>query len=191
MPDYRRIFLPGGTYFFTVVTYQRQPIFSDESARHCLQQSSRQIETVMPYQTLAFVLLPDHLHCLWRLPEGDSDYSKRWGRIKSGFTKQWRQRTRLTAGLSQSRIKHREGNVWQRRFWEHSIRDEEDFRRHVDYVHYNPIKHSYVKCAHAWPYSTYKRWLGNGFYTDDWCCQCDGARIIQPDFTKLDEINLE
>lgn len=145
----------------------------------------------MPYQTLAFVLLPDHLHCMWRLPDSDSDYSMRWGRIKSGFTKQWRQQSTVAAGLSQSREKHRESNIWQRRFWEHTIRDEADFRNHVNYIHYNPIKHGHANCAHAWPYSTYRSWLHEGYYSDDWCCQCNGARIVRPDFTGLNELDME
>jgi putative transposase len=191
MPNYRRVFSPGGTFFFTVVTYQRQPIFAVEAARACLRHSFRQIEEIMPYETLAFVLFPDHLHCMWKLPEGGSAYSTRWGRIKSGFTRQWRQCHAVTAGLSQSRRRHRESNLWQRRFWEHTIRDEMDFRNHIDYVHYNPIKHGYVHCAHAWPHSTYQRWVREGFYSNDWCCQCDGAKTITPHFTGLNEADME
>lgn len=113
------------------------------------------------------MLLPDHLHCVWELPEGQLDYSVRWALIKKGFTK--RIKGHIETPLPNlSRIKHRESAVWQRRFWEHQIRDEADFRRHCDYIHYNPVKHGLADSPKAWKYSTFYRYVKEGLYPEDW-----------------------
>src|SRR5262249_48865466 len=144
MPEYRRWYVPGGTYFFTVVTQDRVPTFHDPLAVRVLGVVMRKVRATYPFHTVAAVVLPDHLHCVWSLPRGDSDYSGRWRWIKAAFTELW-----LSAGGSEtsptpSRVQKRERGVWQRRFWELQIRDEMDLEQHVDYIHYNPVKHGYA-----------------------------------------------
>ena len=150
MSNYRRSKSGGGTYFFTVVTYQRRPIFkSTEYIKH-LKDSILDVRCKHPFKIDAWVLLPDHMHCIWSLPERDADYSRRWGLIKTGFSK----RTRNLLSVekrSTSRINHREASIWQRRFWEHEIRNEQDLNNHIDYIHYNPVKHGYVNRVRDWP----------------------------------------
>jgi putative transposase len=120
----------------------------------------------MPFSIDAMVLLPDHLHCIWTLPEGDADYAMRWNRIKRGVSQ--RTRERVAATLSASRLKRGELGLWQRRFWEHQIRDERDFARHVEYIHWNPVKHGYVTRAADWPYSSFHRYVTQGVYPRNW-----------------------
>lgn len=168
MSRYRRWREPGGTYFFTVVTFDRRPILTGVAARRCLREAFRQTRSKRPFEQLAVVLLPDHLHCLWRLPCGDKDFSTRWRLIKTYFT-----RSVLHAGFrltsqGPSRQKRQEHTIWQRRFWEHWIRDERDLKRHVDYIHYNPVKHGHVRCAADWPYSTFAKYVALGEYPPDW-----------------------
>jgi len=166
MSNYMRNFVPGGTYFFTVVTAGRAPIFAEESARQVLGSVSRECLRRQPLQVLATVLLPDHFHCLWALPPGDSTYSERLRWIKREFTRQWL----ATGGLEQRRTvsEQRRRGVWQRRFREHTIRDETDLENHFDYIHYNPVKHGYVNRPSDWPWSTFYRWVRAGHYSVDW-----------------------
>jgi putative transposase len=185
MPNYRRALEPGGTYFFTLVTDRRQRLFEDTTARQLLHNAIRLIQTEQPFDLKAIVLLPDHVHCIWRLPEEDADFSIRWACIKRHFTK-----ARITSGgqelpISRARREHREREVWQKRFWEHRIRNEEDLIRHVNYIHYNPIKHGLVRCPHAWPYSSFHRWVRDGYYREGWLCDCRGDRIDPPDFASM------
>jgi putative transposase len=168
MPNYRRYYVPGGTYFFTVVTDWRRPLFADEAARVKLQSAIDEIQAKRPFEIVATVLLPDHLHCIWNLPPGDADYSLRWAQIKEGFT-----RTFLQAGgedglRSESRLKHRERAVWQRRFWEHTVEDEDDLKRCIDYIHWNPVKHGYVTRVRDWPDSSFLMFVDRGEYALDW-----------------------
>ncbi len=111
------------------------------------------------------VVLPDHLHCIWRLPENDDDFSTRWRLIKHYFS---RAHAGDAGALDVSRRSKDEKALWQRRFWEHLIRGEEDWRRHMDYVHYNPVKHGYVAAPVDWPYSTFARSVKKGWYPPDW-----------------------
>ncbi len=168
MPNYRRSVVPGATYFFTLVTYRRQLILVNPESRTILRQVIEKVRQQHPFTIDAWVLLPDHMHCLWTLPDQDADYSRRWGMIKAGFTKQVKPFFQRDARLDRSRQRHREGMIWQRRFWEHQIRDEVDFQRHVDYIHFNPVKHGLVTEVIAWPYSTFHRYVGTGVYTKDW-----------------------
>jgi len=167
MPRYLRSNLPGGTFFFTVNSFQRRPILTDDRLRASLRQAINEVREELPFRIVAWVLLPDHLHCIWELPVGDAAFGVRWGRIK-------RQVTRECAGLIQlpersaSNLRRREGMLWQRRFWEHEIRDDDDFRRHVDYIHWNPVKHGHVSRAIDWPYSTFRRFVNDGAYPEDW-----------------------
>ena len=117
-----------------------------------------------PYCTDALVVLPDHLHCLWTLPPGDSDFSMRWGLIKANFSRAIGKGERR----SQSRLARGERGIWQRRFWEHLIRDQDDFNRHVDYIHWNPVKHGWVRRVADWPHSTFHNYLKRGVYRADW-----------------------
>jgi putative transposase len=176
MPDYRRACVPGGTFFFTVVTYQRRPLLLEEPVRHALRLAVQETRTQLPFHIDAWVLLPDHLHCLWTLPPGDENYSLRWSLIKQSVSKRCAAAYRDGISLSQSRQNRRESWLWQRRFWEHQIRHEGDFARYVDYLHWNPVKHRLVHQAAAWPYTTFHRYVRAGVYPADWGMaeECDG-----------------
>ena len=172
MPDYRRWFHAGGTYFFTVVTFNRQKIFRDARARTSLRQAMLQVQALRPFETLGIVLLPDHCHCIWKMTPDDDDFSVRWRMIKRRFTRLWLAGGGLDGSVSGSRMKRGERGVWQRRFWEHLIRDQQDFAKHMDYIHYNPVKHGHVRCPHQWKHSSFDRWVKEGVYMRDWLCQC-------------------
>jgi putative transposase len=168
MAEYRRWYVPGGTYFFTLVTYRRQPLFKAPEARRLLGNIMRKYAVNLPFQTIAIVLLPDHIHCLWSLPTEDVDYSIRWKKIKRDFTCAWLEHGKKELAVSNSRRKRGGRGVWQRRFWEHVIRDELDLERHCDYIHYNPVKHGYVKQPWDWTWSTFRRFVAAGQYPRDW-----------------------
>jgi putative transposase len=168
MSNYRRAKMPGGCYFFTVVTYRRQPLLIHPESRRILRESILETRRDHPFVIEAWVLLPEHMHCLWSLPPGDSDYSTRWSIIKGRFSKRARELFRRPEWLNESKAKHRESTLWQRRFWEHEIRDQEDFNRHFDYVHWNPVKHGHVTRSADWPYSTFHRYALQGLYPPNW-----------------------
>jgi putative transposase len=168
MSDYRRWYVPGGTYFFTLVSCHRYPYFRDAAARTLLGQAFRAAQQERPFEVVAIVLLPDHLHCLWTLPAGDDDYSSRWKDIKDRFTVDW-----LAAGgheerVTKSQMRRGHRGIWQRRFWEHTIDDELDLERHFDYIHFNPVKHGLVSRAVDWPWSSFHRHLAAGHYPAEW-----------------------
>ncbi len=161
--DYRRYRVPGGCYFFTVNLLDRKSaLLIDhinllrESVRKCIQKRAFYID--------AWVVLPEHMHCIWTLPEGDTDYSNRWKIIKTHFSKGLPKQERR----SQVQIKRGERGIWQRRFWEHVIRDDRDFEKHMDYLHFNPVKHGLVNSVVDWPYSSFHRHVKNGIYTSNW-----------------------
>ncbi len=159
--DYRRYFQPGGSYFFTVVTENRQPILIEHIDR--LRDAFRHGLERHPFKIDGIVILPDHLHTIWQLPDGDHDFSTRWMVIKRKFS------TGLSVSpTNQSKRSKREKGIWQRRFWEHCIRDEADWRQHMDYIHYNPVKHGYCESPADWPHSSFNRSLHQGFYSPDW-----------------------
>lgn len=137
MSDYRRWYVPGGMYCFTVVTYRRRTLLAEPLARRCLRRAFQVVRATRPFEIPAIVLLPDHLHVLWTLPRGDADYSTRWRRIKEEFTRRHR-------AEGASRHCRNERGVWQRRFWKHAIRDETDLERRFDSIHHNPVKHGLV-----------------------------------------------
>ncbi|MDA8138695.1 MAG: transposase [Desulfobacteraceae bacterium] len=168
MSNYRRAKIKGGTYFFTVVTHQRQPLLCHDFIRSALREAIEETRKIIPFKIEGWVLLPDHLHCIWVLPEGDADYGKRWAFIKKSVTKKCGSRFFSADFLNASKKRRQESSIWQRRFWEHTIRDETDFRQHMDYIHYNPVKHGLVRYAKDWPYSTFHRLMKNGMYHENW-----------------------
>jgi putative transposase len=168
MSNYRRSKSPGASYFFTLVTHYRRPLLIKPESRLALREMIKEVRHSHPFNVDAWVLLPDHMHCIWTLPENDHDFSKRWGLIKAGFTKKLGAVFHRDELMSESRRNHREAAIWQRRFWEHQIRDETDYRNHIDYIHYNPVKHGLVDQVRNWPYSTFHRYVEQGLYPDDW-----------------------
>ena len=166
MSRYRRL-TEGPTYFFTVVSHRRRPIFCDARVRAALGHAVRTVREIRPFVVDAWVLLPDHMHCIWTLNE-DHDYSSRWADIKRLVSIACRDDFREPALLTASARKRRESTIWQRRFWEHQIRDGNDFECHVDYIHFNPVKHRYVKGACDWRHSTFHRYVREGIYPRDW-----------------------
>ena len=168
MPEYRRPKFAGGTFFFTVVTFNRLPILIDETARAILHSAWMEIGGRFPFQTEAVVLLPNHIHCIWTLPDGDANFSMRWNGIKRLFTKGYLEQIGPGETRNASRKKRREAAVWQRRFWEHMLRDEADLNRHLDYIHYSPVKHGLAHRPADWPYSSFHRYVQMGLYDPDW-----------------------
>jgi putative transposase len=184
MPDYRRWFRTGGTYFFTVVTFNRRKIFCNELARSFLHRAITEVRALRPFEMPGVVLLPEHCHCIWKMPDDDDDFSVRWSMIKMRFTKSWLASGGRDVSVSASRIKRGERGVWQRRFWEHLIADQQDFARHMDYIHYNSVKHGHVKCPHQWKHSSFLRWVNEGIYGRDWLCKCR-ENSEPPDFESI------
>lgn len=168
MPEYRRFYEPGGTYFFTVVTAARRPLFADLWAQRLLGEIMRRIKAISPFETAAIVLLPDHLHCLWTLPRGDEDFSTRWKAIKREFTVAYLAEGGCEARPTASQRERGHRGVWQRRFWEHLIRDETDFEAHLDYIHYNPVKHGYCARPWDWTASSFRQHVSLGQYDPEW-----------------------
>lgn len=160
MPNYRRARNAGATYFFTVVTARRRPLLATAEAVATLRQSVAEVRRQMPFSIDAWVVLPEHMHAIWTLPLDDFDFSTRWGKIKAGFTRQCDQ-----PHTSASR---HDAGLWQPRFWEHLIRDDADLVTHMDYVHYNPVKHGHSARVIDWPYSSFHRCVRRGIYPADW-----------------------
>jgi putative transposase len=157
-----------GTFFFTVVTFGRRKILTLDMSRQILSSAIKEVQTQYPFSIEAWVLLPEHIHAIWTLPDGDTDYSKRWGLIKAKFSKASKAFFHAEQSCNPSRIKRRETTIWQRRFWEHAIRDDADFQKHVDYIHYNPVKYGLAAQVGDWPYSTFHRYVREGFYPENW-----------------------
>jgi putative transposase len=163
MPNYRRAFIPGGCWFFTVnLLERRQTLLVDHIA--ILREAVAKTRQSRPCAIEAFVVLPDHLHAVWTLPPGDADFSTRWRLIKSHFARALPKRERL----SSVRVERNERGIWQRRFWEHLIRDEADYARHVEYCYINPLKHGLVARVCDWPYSSFHRDVRAGIVPLDW-----------------------
>jgi len=152
-----------------VVTYGREPIFADSAARALLHDALAQVGRDRPWRIDAMVLLPDHWHALWRMPEGDTDYSTRLGRVKKVFTDGWLARGGREAEVTAGQARARRRGVWQKRFMEHTIRDARDFKMHLDYIHVNPVKHGLARLPRDWPWSSFHRWVDLGEYEPDWC----------------------
>jgi putative transposase len=153
MPNHRRLLRPGGTYFFTAASDERRPVLTSPPFRRNLRRAIQRVRARYPFEIVAFVLLPDHLHTIWTLPEGDSNFPLRWRLIKGLVTQQmsWHEK------------------LWQHRYMEHCLRSERDFRLHFDYLHWNPMKHGLVERVVDWPWSTFHRYVAQGVYSADWC----------------------
>lgn len=163
MTNYRRNFIAGGSFFFTVnLAERRLGLLTDNIDK--LRAAFRETRRHHPFEIAAMVVLPDHLHTIWTLPEGDAEFSTRWRLIKSAFSRG----LPIDERISPSRASKGERGIWQRRYWEHTIRDDNDFTRHVDYVHINPVKHGLVKRVRDWPYSSFHRMVKLGLYPGDW-----------------------
>ena len=162
MVRYRRNFVEGGTYFFTATLVDRRSsaLIDHIGALRAAIRSTRQAH---PFTIDAVVVLPDHLHIVMTLPTGDADYPNRWRLIKRRFTD-----AVVKAGASVARNRNGEHALWQRRFWEHTIRDDGDFERHVDYIHFNPVKHGLVARVRDWPFSSFHRYVRRGLLPEDW-----------------------
>ena len=164
---YRRATVPGASYFFTLVTHQRAPIFANPANASRWYDAVSKIRRKRPFTIEAEVIMPDHLHMIWTLPDDDADYATRIRLIKTAFTKNAATRPLRPAGNA-SRVSKGEREVWQRRYWEHVIRNEEDFQAHVDYIHINPVKHGLTARPGDWPYSTFRNWLDRECYDPWW-----------------------
>jgi putative transposase len=163
MSNYRREPIAGGTYFFTLALANRQSsllVNQIEALRIAYQRAN----SLHSFTTIAICIMPDHLHAIWQLPQHDANFALRWSVIKSQFSRQFS----VNQLRSVSKARRREKGIWQRRFWEHQIRDEADLQRHVDYIHYNPVKHGYVKCVRDWEFSSFHRYVKQGHYPMDW-----------------------
>src|SRR5262245_38216802 len=168
MPNYRRAFVPGGCWFFTVnLLDRRSGLLTQEIAS--LREATRHTRERHPFRIDAFVVLPDHIHAIWTLPSGDADFSTRWRLIKIEFSKS----IPRTEWLSKARQARGERGIWQRRFWEHLIRDEEGYRRHVEYCYINPVKHRLVTRVRDWPFSSFHRDVSTGLFSADWAGELD------------------
>jgi putative transposase len=164
MTNYRRLRAPGATYFFTVNAIDRR---SDVLTRHIeeLRSAVRWVHGRLPFHIDAWVVLPEHMHCLWTLPPEDTNYSRRWQAIKTAFSKSMPAEEPRSA----SRIAKHERGIWQRRYWEHTIRNDDDYTAHADYIHFNPVKHGLVATPAQWPFSSFHRWVRQGMYPAGWC----------------------
>jgi putative transposase len=189
MPNYRRAHRPGGTFFFTLVTYRRRPILATELGRRLLHEALAVCGRRWLYSLDAIVLLPDHLHAIWTLPAGDADFSTRWAAVKRAFTAGWLRES--GDAIAEGERWQRRRSVWQPRFYEHTLRDELDLERHYDYLHFNPVKHGLATCPHAWAWSSFRRCAGRRIYPPDWLCVCNARRVNAPDFSWAEELEME
>ena len=163
MSHYRRPHLAGASYFFTVALADRR---SDLLVSHIdeLRQAYRHVQSQYPFSTVAICVLPDHLHAIWRMPADSGDFSLRWRLLKTYFSRHFP----TAVDRSSSKIRQGEKGIWQRRYWEHQLRDDDDLQRHVDYIHFNPVKHGLVSRACDWPYSSFHRYVARGWLPADW-----------------------
>ncbi|MDX7897842.1 REP-associated tyrosine transposase [Aeromonas media] len=164
MANYKRAWQPGGTWFFTVVLAERQNNHLLVERIDLLRKVVREVQESHPFRIHGWVVLPEHLHALLELPDGDTNFPLRWRRIKSKFSRA----IPNSEVRSESRWRRGERGIWQRRYWEHLVRDQEDFNNHLDYIHINPVKHGLVTAPKDWPYSTFHRWVQQGRYPLTW-----------------------
>jgi putative transposase len=174
MPNYRRAWVPGGTYFFTVTLADRRGNAVLIDRIDALRKVVRNVKRSLPFEIDAMVVLPDHLHAIWTLPINDADFATRWKLIKAQFSRtcppvDWLRKSQAAKG---------ERGIWQRRYFEHLIRDQDDFARHADYIHYNPVKHGWVKSAADWPYSSFQNFVVRGIYSMDWATDVEPSTLF-------------
>jgi putative transposase len=160
---YRRANTPGATYFFAIVLADRRSTLLVDRV-DALREAVAAVKSRHPFTIDAFVVLPNHVHAIWTLPDHDADFSTRWMLIKQAFARA----IPKVETISPSRSRKGERGIWQRRFWEHQIRDELDFERHVDYVHFNPVKHGYTARPIDWPHSSIHRFVRDGLISKEW-----------------------
>jgi len=163
MANFRRNLVPGGTYFFTVNLADRRLCLLTDHIEQ-LRSAFRYCRERHPFRIDAIVVLPEHLHAVLTLPAGDTDYSLRWRLIKASFSRSLPK----CEGRAQSRVAKGERGIWQRRYWEHTVQDQRDYAHHLDYLHFNPVKHGHVKTVREWPYSSFHRFVRAGLYPDNW-----------------------
>ncbi len=175
MVDYRRFRVRGGVYFFTVALLDRKANYLIKYIS-LLTEAMKMTRVNWPFETIALVVLPDHLHAMWQLPVGDNDYSLRWMNIKRKFT-----RSLILQGVPLQKNRRDEYDLWQKRFWEHTLRNETDYENHANYIHYNPVKHQLVQRVRDWPYSTFHRFVKKGIYPENWCEE----GIVNQDFNLI------
>jgi putative transposase len=187
MPEYRRWFEPGATYFFTVVTHDRRPFLLEPEVRTELRTAILRTQSERPFRMFSSVLLPDHFHCVWVLPDDDEDYSVRWRLIKARVSVNVRKTGLVDTNRSPSQRRRGERAVWQRRFWGHRVRNEGELERICGYIHYNPVRHGLVACPHGWPHSSFHRFVHEGYYDVGWNCSCTRAGKT-PDFSGIERI---
>jgi putative transposase len=163
MSRYRRLKIEGGVFFFTLALADRK---SDSLVSHIerLRAAYADVQKRLPFETVAICVLPDHIHALWQLPDGDADYASRWSLLKTNFSRG----LAPAPNRSMSKIAKREKGIWQRRYWEHAIRDDADLERHVNYIHYNPVKRGMVMRVAEWPFSSFHRYVARGILPADW-----------------------
>ncbi len=169
MTEYRRAKIAGATYFFTVNCAERHGNQLLVENIDLLRQTFRKVKQSHPFRIDAIVILPEHLHCILTLPDGDADYKTRWFLIKSGFSRS------IPTGerRSKNRIARKERGIWQRRYWEHVIRNDLDLEQHINYIHWNPVKHNWVKQVKDWPYSSFHNYVQQGIYPINWACKTE------------------
>jgi putative transposase len=168
MPRYLRNYQPGGTFFFTAVSHERRATWTSNRARDKLREAIEHVQRRFPFEIIAIALLPEHIHTIWKLPAGDTDYSTRWRRVKEEFTRRFLRSGGSDGAINSSRRRHRERAVWQRRFWEHTVRDEADLERLLNYLHWNPVKHGLVARVIDYPWSSFHRYVEMGVYPANW-----------------------
>ena len=168
---YRRFYQPGGTYFFTLVTFNPMEIFLEDSACDLFTQAISYVRNNHPFQAKAYCICLDHIHMVWSLSEDDYDYPTRWRLVKSCFCRNYRKENRISGPVSRKVGENRA--IWQRRYWEHWIRDKDDLVKHIEYIHYNPVKHGLVDAPEKWKYSSFQDYVDQGLYQRDWGAQGD------------------
>ncbi len=181
MSHYRRARTPGGSFFFTVVTERRQKILTNADVRCALREGIQQVRQTLPFNIDGWVLLPDHMHCIWTLPADDADFSTRWRMVKRHVTvacgKHYFRPELMTARRTEKQC----GTLWQPRYWEHCLREDEDVRAHLDYLHWNPVKHGLVEHVAEWPWSSFHRYAASGVYSRDWGGSVANDKLISYD----------
>ncbi len=175
MPNYVRNWVPGGTYFFTVTLRDRRSGLLTQYV-DALRNAVRETREKYPFAIIAMVILPDHLHCVWKLPPDDHDFATRWKSIKSRFSRA----IPRDAFVRPDALRIGERGIWQRRYWEYTIRNERDLANHIDYIHINPVKHGYVTRASDWPHSSIHRYVASGIVTTDWAAEISDADFGEP-----------